>query len=473
MPISHKPILAPDPPNPRVPLRRSTFIVLVVLALSVAFGLSLLAPGSGPVAGESSGATAGAPPVHFGKQHAIDDELTSALDRAVAPPIPQQGVGAAGSPRTAASEAPLHDAAGHAHPLRHLARPVALAERGLPMGVLPHDSSTGAVPPDAVGDAAVRLEHEARVRMAKALAHDFSEPVATHRIAPDESGRAAASFPQGPPAATPIGSAARRTPYWAPQVPGPGDRAEAASDAMRPHLEALRLSTENASDPAAPGARGQAAWLRDYAAAAGGPRPAALHARDNPHELVLLQGKVIPAVLTRDLVSDLPGRLSARVSAPVYDSLGRGALLIPMGSLLVGSYDSGIAQGQTRLMMAFERLVLPDGRSFDLPAAPGSDLAGAAGATGRVDHHFLRKFSSALFIAVLADRFRQPAQVTQLGGTGLPTAAGQVLVDVSRGVLDQNRGIPPTLTIPAGTRIHVEVTSDMAFARAAHQASPP
>jgi type IV secretory pathway VirB10-like protein len=177
--------------------------------------------------------------------------------------------------------------------------------------------------------------------------------------------------------------------------------------------------------------------------------------------LVLRQGKVIPAVLGRQINSDLPGRITAYVSSNVYDSEGR--LLIPMGAALIGKYDSGVQVGQSRLMFAFERLVLPSGYSFDLPAAAGSDLAGAAGMTGDVDNHFLKMFGTSLLIAVLADRAKQPASVTQVGTSGPVTAAGQVLADVSKTVLERNRVIPPTITVDQGTRINVEVVSDMVF----------
>lgn len=480
MPISDKSILAPEPPNPRVPLRRSTFIVLVVLVMSVALGLSLLVPGSGPAARGAASADAGSQPVHFGKHQAIDDEIASAQGRLRAPGQ-GNGEGADSPPSLAAGMPP--GPPGLLSQARHENSVASLAHRPPPAGILqplagpPAASSAAASDPAA--EAVVRLEHEARVRMAKALAHDFSEMAVTHRPAPDDSGAAgtqspmAWALPQPTPAVLPLRSTARGAARSTALTEAPAEPAAAASEALQPQFDSLRRSAESLAAPASSSARGPATWLRDYADSAAGQRPAALHARDPVHPRVLLQGKVIPAVLTRDLVSDLPGRLSAMVSAPVYDSLGRGELLVPMGSLLVGSYDSAVAEGQTRLMMAFERLVLPDGRSFDLPAAPGSDLAGAAGATGSVNHHFLRKFSSALFIAVLADRVRQPAQVTQVGGTGLTTAAGQVLVDVSRGVLEQNRGIKPTLTIPAGTRVHVEVTSDMTFARAFPPATPP
>jgi type IV secretory pathway VirB10-like protein len=176
---------------------------------------------------------------------------------------------------------------------------------------------------------------------------------------------------------------------------------------------------------------------------------------------VLRKGKVIPAVTERMLNSDLPGAITARVRENVYDAQGN--LLIPFGSTLVGRYDSQIKIGQERVLFAFSDLILPNGVTFKLPAAAGSDLAGAAGVTGDVNNHFFKMFGTSLLIAVLADRTRQPESVTSFGGNPAMTAAGQVLADTSRTVLQRNQNLSPTITVDQGTRINVEVVADMVF----------
>lgn len=192
---------------------------------------------------------------------------------------------------------------------------------------------------------------------------------------------------------------------------------------------------------------------------------------------VLTQGKVIPAVLMRNLNSDLPGEVVAQTSVDVYDSFDGVTLLIPKGSTLVGRYSNEVAMGQSRLMFAFQRLIMPNGFTFDLPAAAGMDSSGASGVTGDVNNHFFRMFGSSLLVALLADRVERnapPANQSQ-GNVGIPglvnpsaataarSAGGQVLLDVSRTILDRNRNIPPTITIEAGTRLNVQVAADMEF----------
>jgi hypothetical protein len=77
--------------------------------------------------------------------------------------------------------------------------------------------------------------------------------------------------------------------------------------------------------------------------------------------------------------SDSPGIVTAMVSMDVYDSRTARTLLLPKGARLVGRYNDDVTAGHERLQFAFTRLILPDGASFDLPGAIGSDAAGQGG----------------------------------------------------------------------------------------------
>jgi type IV secretion system protein VirB10 len=140
-------------------------------------------------------------------------------------------------------------------------------------------------------------------------------------------------------------------------------------------------------------------------------------------------------------------------------------LLLPKGALLVGAYNSDVKQGQSRLQFAFTKLKMPDGATFDLPGATGSDAAGQAGVTGDVDRHFFRSFGAALLLGVLADRVTRIAALPNggTGGQGGVSATGQVFVDTARAELERHKAIPPTVTIEEGSRINVEVVRDMGF----------
>lgn len=210
------------------------------------------------------------------------------------------------------------------------------------------------------------------------------------------------------------------------------------------------------------GRASDAKWLKEYAdmGTAKSLRPTQVR---NPYTLI--QGKVIPAVLGRRLVSDLPGDVTAITSIDVFDSLSGQHLLIPKGSVLVGQYSNQVRDGQDRLMFAFKRIVLPNGISFDLPAANGQDQMGMAGVVGDVNNHYFRRIASGLFAALLADKLERnnTAPVTNIGATGPSSAAGQVLVEMAKAETSRNAGVPPTITVPEGTRINVQVVGDMEF----------
>ncbi|HEX2544494.1 MAG TPA: TrbI/VirB10 family protein [Ramlibacter sp.] len=422
MPVSEKTILEPDPRTPGVPLRKSTLAVLALLLMTVGLLSSLLlSAGSNPKTASPAIARDLTELRRTGSEQVLRDEEAEAARSAKVRQAPASAARAPASPTP--SLPPLPDS------VRREDNSSALFDRKPP------------VRPAAAASAAQRdLELEAQTRMGKALVADYDAPRPDARTDTRSTGAAAATAGAG-------------------QASAPPAPAQAPSAAVANQIDAIarQLRAGQAGGPAAPRTRED--WLREYAR--DGAPQRLLVGYQAPTRLVLRQGKVIPAVLGRQINSDLPGRITATVSANVYDADGR--LLIPMGATLVGRYDAGVQVGQSRLLFAFERLVLPNGYSFELPGAAGTDLAGAAGMTGDVDNHFLKMFGTSVLIAVLADRTRQPAAVTQLGTSGPTTAAGQVLSDVSRTVLERNRVIPPTITVAQGTRINVEVAADMVF----------
>ena len=203
------------------------------------------------------------------------------------------------------------------------------------------------------------------------------------------------------------------------------------------------------------------AFVNEVAQDTGG--SAALKSYATPSRYTLHQGKVIPAVLGRNINTDLPGEVTAYVTSDVYDSLGNGDMLIPKVSVLVGQFNSDVKIGQARVMFAFQRLIMPDGRSFDLPGNRAYDMGGAAGLEGDVNNHFFKMFASSFMVAWVSEKVTQPANVTVIGGGNSTSPAGQVLVDVSRTILDRNKNIKPTVTVDKGERINIEVKRDMEF----------
>jgi hypothetical protein len=66
-----------------------------------------------------------------------------------------------------------------------------------------------------------------------------------------------------------------------------------------------------------------------------------------------------------------PWRFTARVTENVYDSPTGLSLLIPQGTRLIGAHDSQVAFGQSRVLLVWTRLIMPNGRSIVLEHQPG------------------------------------------------------------------------------------------------------
>ena len=116
---------------------------------------------------------------------------------------------------------------------------------------------------------------------------------------------------------------------------------------------------------------------------------------------VVQAGTIIPAALITGIRSDLPGQITAQVTENVYDSPTGRVRLIPQGARLIGIYDSQVAFGQSRVLLVWTRLIMPNGRSIVLERQPGADTAGYSGLEDEVDNHWGALFKAALLSTLL------------------------------------------------------------------------
>ena len=178
---------------------------------------------------------------------------------------------------------------------------------------------------------------------------------------------------------------------------------------------------------------------------------------------VLQAGAVIPAALLTGLRSDLPGQVTAQVTEDVYDSPTGRFLLIPQGARLVGQYDAQIAFGQTRALLVWTRLIMPNARSIVLERQPGADAAGYAGLEDEVDNHWGMLFKAAILSTVLS--VGSEAGMTGNGNGSLAEAIqqgmSQSINQTGRQVVSRSLSIQPTITIRPGFPVRVMVTHDL------------
>lgn len=176
---------------------------------------------------------------------------------------------------------------------------------------------------------------------------------------------------------------------------------------------------------------------------------------------VLQAGSIIPAALITGIRSDLPGQVMAQVTENVYDSPTGRILLIPQGSKLIGDYDSEVSFGQNRVLLAWTRLILPDGRSITLERQPGADAAGFAGLQDRTNYHWGDIAKAALISTLLGVG-------AELGGDSeddlvraLRSGTQDTVNQTGQQIVQRQLSVQPTLTIRPGFPMRVIVTRDL------------
>ncbi|MBZ9848125.1 TrbI/VirB10 family protein [Mesorhizobium sp. CA14] len=179
---------------------------------------------------------------------------------------------------------------------------------------------------------------------------------------------------------------------------------------------------------------------------------------------VLQAGAVIPAALITGIPSDLPGQISAQVTENVYDSPTGRSVLVPQGTRIIGQYDSGIGSGQRRVLLVWNRLIFPDGRSIVLERQPGADAQGYAGLEDAVDFHWGELFKAAALSTILsvgaqAGSSDQDSDIVR----ALRSGASDSVSQVGQQVVQRQLAIAPTLTIRPGFPVRVLVTRDLAL----------
>ncbi|MBZ8134098.1 TrbI/VirB10 family protein [Afifella sp. IM 167] len=176
---------------------------------------------------------------------------------------------------------------------------------------------------------------------------------------------------------------------------------------------------------------------------------------------ILQAGSVIPAALVTGIRSDLPGQITAQVTQHIYDSPTGQILLIPQGTRIIGEYSNDVGFGQRRVLLVWNRLIFPNGRSIVLERQPGADTEGFAGLEDGVDHHWWDLAKAAGLSTLLA----VGAEITMDDDDRLVQAirngAQDTINDAGQQIIQRQLQIPPTLTIRPGFPMRVIVTRDL------------
>ncbi len=191
--------------------------------------------------------------------------------------------------------------------------------------------------------------------------------------------------------------------------------------------------------------------------------PDRLQAPASPY--VAQAGTLIAGALLTGIESDLPGQITGQVTENVYDSPTGRYLLIPQGAKLIGIYDSQVTFGQSRVLLVWTRLIMPNGRSIVLERQPGTDPQGFSGLEDGVDNHWGQLFKAALLSTLLSVG-------SEAGTTGqqndliqaIRQGASNSFSQTGQQIVGRQLNIQPTLTIRPGFPIRVIVNRDLVLA---------
>ncbi len=187
-----------------------------------------------------------------------------------------------------------------------------------------------------------------------------------------------------------------------------------------------------------------------------------------PHpDFTIVAGEMIAATLETAISSELPGMVKAILSRDVY-SLTGSKLLIPKGSEVIGQFSAQIKDGQSRALVIWQRILLPDGTIANINS-PTTDGIGRSGlGASHINHHFLERFSASSLLSVLGV-YGDISPMTNNTQPSYQSLLKQSFYQQSSQDLSRHTEVKPTLSIHQGEAIHIFVAQDIDFYGVSHE----
>ena len=177
----------------------------------------------------------------------------------------------------------------------------------------------------------------------------------------------------------------------------------------------------------------------------------------------MYEGSFLEAVLVTQLNGDFPGPVLASVAVPFYSG-DRQRIVIPRGARVIGSASAVAGQDQARLAVGFHRLIFPDGRWVSLEFR-GLNQIGEGALKDQVNRHYFSMFASVGAVGIISGLTLRGSNPYAGGMEGFRAGAGQGLAQGATNILDRFLNRLPTITIRAGHRLRIWLTSDVLVPR--------
>ncbi|CAL7879523.1 TrbI/VirB10 family protein [Fusobacterium necrophorum] len=183
---------------------------------------------------------------------------------------------------------------------------------------------------------------------------------------------------------------------------------------------------------------------------------------DPVSEYELKAGDFIPAVMLQAINSDLPTKgIVAQVAENVMDTVTGKYLLIPQGTKIIGTYDSSITFGQERLLVVWQRLIFPNGRTILLENMQGIDLSGKAGLNADVNNHFATLLKGVILSSLMGSAAAITTDRKKDWRGAAAEGAGEQIISIGDRIAEKNLSRQPTLSTKPGDRFNIFVHADL------------
>ena len=194
----------------------------------------------------------------------------------------------------------------------------------------------------------------------------------------------------------------------------------------------------------------------------------------NEHKLfrTIRAGRLIPALLTTAISSDLSGIVTAIIEQDIYATMGE-AVLIPRDSKAIGFYQNNAQIGQNRLEIFWREIITPQGVNIMLTNAISADNMGMSGAVGVVNNKYFDRYalptaistvSNALLLGI-AQKINKNSSATTQYQEQIYSGAQNDINAIVQDIIAQHNQIKATIEIRSGSRIFLVPTNHMWFAK--------
>jgi len=179
------------------------------------------------------------------------------------------------------------------------------------------------------------------------------------------------------------------------------------------------------------------------------------------------EGEMLEAVLENRLLVDTePSPVVCKLSRDVFDKSGK-YVVFPASSRVIGTSQAVSYKGASRLFISFNRIILPNGLSVDLPNSQqrmkALDATGALGIVSKVDRHWMMQFGSAVFLGVIdgiAGYVQRGKEATTVDDYAV-SRASENFNNVLDRVMAQYASIVPTIRVDQGKTLKIYISEDM------------